>query len=199
VRLNRDVLERYRRAVNASRESTEQLGARIRGVSTRDEDLGTAQFDAFVGGLDYPVFVVTAANGEERSGCLVGFATQASIRPPRMLVCVSTVNHTYPIAREAALLAVHVLGPEQHGLAELFGAETGDEVDKFEQCRWRAGPGGVPLLEDCPRFMVGRVLSQHPFGDHVGFLLEPVAVDAAADAPAITLGDVTDIEPGHPA
>ena len=86
VQLNRDVRERYRRAANASRESPEQLGARIGEVSKRDEDRGTAQFDAFVGGLDYPVFVVTAAHGEERSGCLVGFATQASIDPPRMLV-----------------------------------------------------------------------------------------------------------------
>jgi flavin reductase (DIM6/NTAB) family NADH-FMN oxidoreductase RutF len=168
-------------------------------VSTHDEALETAKFDAFMEGLDYPVFVVTAANREERSGCLVGFATQASIDPPRMLVCVSTVNHTFPVARGASLLAVHVLGPEQHNLAELFGAETGDEVDKFERCRWRAGPDGVPLLEDCPRFMVGRVLSQHAFGDHVGFLLEPVAVDARKDAPGLTLDDMSDIEPGHPA
>ena len=168
-------------------------------MSTGDEELDTRHFDAFIAGLEYPMFVVTAAKGEERSGCLVGFATQASIDPPRMLVCVSTLNHTFPIAREAPLLAVHALSPEQHDLAELFGAETGDEVDKFERCRWRRGPGGVPVLEDCPRSMVGRVVSQHPFGDHVGFLLAPIAVEATSDPPGITLHDVVDIEPGHPA
>jgi hypothetical protein len=25
-------------------------------------------------------------------------------------------------------------------LAELFGGETGDEVDKFDRCEWRPGP-----------------------------------------------------------
>lgn len=168
-------------------------------MSTPDRGLDTAEFDEFLDGLDHPMFVVTANNGRERSGCLVGFATQASIHPPRMLVCVSTVNHTFPIAREAPLLGVHVLGPEQHALAELFGAETGDEVDKFDRCRWRAGQGGVPLLEDCPRLIVGRVISQHPFGDHVGFLLEPIAVDANRETQGITMEDVTDIDPGHPA
>lgn len=165
----------------------------------REEKLDTAQFDAFVEGLDYPMFVVTAASNGERSGCLVGFATQASIDPPRMLACLSVANHTYPVARESSLLAVHVLDPDQKDLAELFGSETGDEVDKFSQCEWRPGPGGVPLLEDCPRFVVGRVLAQHELGDHVGFLLEPVEVEADSETGGITLEDVEDIEPGHPA
>jgi len=168
-------------------------------VSTSGEEkLDTAQFDAFVEGLDYPMYVVTAAADGERSGCLVGFATQASIDPPRMLVCLSVVNHTYAVARRASLLAVHVLDPEQQELADLFGSETGDEVDKFHRCRWQPGPDGVPLLEDCSRCFVGRVLSRHDLGDHVGFLLEPLAVQGG-DADAITLDDVKDIEPGHPA
>jgi flavin reductase (DIM6/NTAB) family NADH-FMN oxidoreductase RutF len=171
-----------------------------RSVSTsREEQLDTAQFDEFINGLDYPMFVVTAAANGEQSGCLVGFATQASIDPPRMLVCLSTANHTYAVARGASVLAVHILAPEQHDLAELFGSESGDDVDKFDQCRWRPGPHGVPLLEDCPRFMVGEVLWQHSFGDHMGFLLEPVELEASSDAEGITFDDVEDIEPGHPA
>lgn len=110
--------------------------------TSREGRLDTAQFDAFVEGLDYPMFVVTTAADGERSGCLVGFATQVSIDPPRMLVCISVLNHTYVVARDARALAAHVLDPEQHALAELFGSETGDEVDKFEHCRWRSGPYG---------------------------------------------------------
>ena len=55
--------------------------------------------DDFVAGLDYPVFVVTAASGDERDGCLVGFSTQTSIDPPRLLVCLSKANRTTRIAR----------------------------------------------------------------------------------------------------
>src|SRR5262249_26595638 len=42
----------------------------------------SAAFHAIVDGLEYPMIVVTAADGDERSGCLVGFHSQASIDPP---------------------------------------------------------------------------------------------------------------------
>ena len=114
--------------------------------------------DEFVAGLDYPMYIVTVglsgqAEPESRSGCLVGFATQCSLNPPRFLVCISKANHTYKLARRAPVLALHIIGPAQHDLAELFGGETGDDVDKFADCRWRPGPGGVPLLTECPRWL----------------------------------------------
>ena len=69
--------------------------------------MDTAEFDAVVEGLDYPMFVVTTAHDGERAGCMVGFTTQASINPPRMMVCLSVKNHTHRVARHADLLAVH--------------------------------------------------------------------------------------------
>ena len=163
------------------------------------DSVATDEFDRFVGGLDYPVFVVTTAHRGAQAGCLVGFTTQVSIHPPRLLVCLSVQNRTYDVARHAPMLAVHLLPPSRHELAELFGGETGDEVDKFSRCCWRPGPGGVPLLEDCDRRMVGRVIDRHPLGDHVGFLLEPVAVDTADTDPGLTLEQVRDVDAGHPA
>jgi flavin reductase (DIM6/NTAB) family NADH-FMN oxidoreductase RutF len=163
-----------------------------------DRALTTEEFDAFVGGLDYPMFVVTTTDGTERSGCLVGFATQTSIDPPRLLVCLSEKNHTLRVARGAERIAVHVLDEDRHDLAALFGGETGDEVDKFARCEWRPGPGGVPLLDGCTSYVVGRILEHRSLGDHVGFLLEPVAV-SGQDAEPLTLDDVDDVDPGHPA
>lgn len=161
--------------------------------------LSTEEFDAFVDGLDYPLFVVTAYDGRERDGCLVGFASQVSIDPPRLLVCLSQANRTLRVARGADMLAVHVLDASDHDIAQRFGGETGDEVDKFDGVRWHGGPAGVPLLEDLPRYVVGRVLQRVPFGDHVGHLLEPVDERAGEVADPITLRDAADIEPGHPA
>ncbi len=166
---------------------------------TSPRPLDTGQFDDFVEGLDYPMFVVTTANDGHRAGCLVGFTTQASIDPPRMLVCLSVKNHTYRVAQEAEYLAVHVLGPEQGDLAELFGGSTGDEVDKFTRCRWSTGPGAVPLLDDCQRRIVGRILERHPYGDHVGFLLEPVDLDVARTGAGLSFEEVQDMDPGHSA
>lgn len=161
--------------------------------------VSSEEFGDFVAELDYPLFVVTTQHAGQRSGCLVGFATQVSIDPPRMLVCISDKNHTYPLALQADLVAVHVLSPGQHELAELFGEETGDRTDKFAHCSWHPGPGDVPVVDGAARHMVGRILQRVPFGDHLGLLLEPVET-SVGDAPvAFTLREAADIEPGHDA
>lgn len=161
--------------------------------------LNASEFGAFVEGLDYPMFVVTAYDGAEADGCLVGFATQTSIDPPRFLVCLSRANRTFRVAQGSEFLAVHVVGRDEHGMAERFGAETGDEVDKLAGIGWQAGPGGVPLLDDLPHRLVGRVNERLPLGDHVGHLLEPVAVHGGDAERPLMLHDTADIEAGHPA
>lgn len=169
-------------------------------AAERDEiGLTTEEFGSFVDGLDYPMFIVTAVSEGRPAGCLVGFTTQASIDPPRMLVCLSQRNHTYGVAERARFLGVHVLEPDQHELAELFGGTTGDEIDKFARCAWSAGPDGLPLLRDCPRRLVSRVLERHPLGDHVGFLLRPLSEHGGPSDQGLTYQQVRDVEPGHPA
>ncbi len=155
-------------------------------------------FDRLMAELDYPMFIVTLAVEGERSGCLVGFATQASIHPPRFLVGLSDRNRTYRLAARADALAVHFVPQEATHLAELFGGETGDEVDKFDRSDWQPGPEGLPILSGCANWFVGRVLERHDFGDHTGFVLEPVAAAHDDDAEVeFTFHRAKRIEPGH--
>lgn len=157
-------------------------------------------FERFVGGLDIPIFIVTTVGADgERSGCLIGFATQCSIEPLRFLAGLSELNHTHGVAATADLLAVHLVPEGAFELAELFGGETGDQVDKFERCAWTPGPGDVPILEDCPTWFVGRVLDRiEGLGDHTGYLLEPVAASGVRTGPYVSYADARTIDPGHP-
>ena len=149
---------------------------------------------------DPPLYIVTTAAGAERAGCLVGFASQVSIDPPRFLAGLSVANRTWDAARSATHLAVHVFGRDRMDLIELFGGETGDEVDKFSRCTWADGPAGVPLLDGAVAWLVGRILRRDDFGDHVGHLLEPIAGGVGAPAvEAARLHDAAGLEPGHPA
>ncbi|GHH82116.1 oxidoreductase [Kitasatospora indigofera] len=161
-------------------------------------------FDTFTALLDPPVHVVTAADGAELGGCLVGFAGQCSIDPPRFVVWISKANHTFGVASRSDTLAVHLIPQNRPELAELFGGRSGDSVDKFAGVAWTVGPSGVPLLTDAEACFVGRVIDRADWGDHVGFLLEPVGgrtprTGTAAPDTSLTLHDVTDIKPGHPA
>jgi len=155
-----------------------------------------AGFVRFSARLDYPLYVVTTSLRNEPSGCLIGFATQCGIHPPRFLACLSKKNHTYGLAQSAGVLGVHVVEEKNKGLAELFGGETGDAVDKFAKVRWHY-EHGVPILEDCERWFAGKILQRIDLGDHVGYLLQPLGTEAGTASEQLTIQQARDIEPGH--
>src|SRR5689334_11139698 len=68
---------------------------------------GSTPFDLIVADLDYPLFVVSAAAGDDADACLVGFTSQCSIEPRRFAVFLSKKNHTYEVAGRASVLIVH--------------------------------------------------------------------------------------------
>jgi flavin reductase (DIM6/NTAB) family NADH-FMN oxidoreductase RutF len=154
-------------------------------------------FAELVAQLDYSMLIVTAAADDERAGCLVGFATQVSIHPPRFLVCLSVKNRTFRVAGGARVLVVHFVTEEDTELAELFGGETGDEVDKFQRCRWRPGPDGTPVISSLENWFAGRIVERLGLGDHQGFLLEPIDGQAGRGESTLTFHRAKRIEPGH--
>jgi riboflavin-specific deaminase-like protein len=156
-------------------------------------------FGDIVRKLDYPMAIVTARDADERSGCLVGFGHQASIDPPRYAVWLSKRNHTFQVANRTGHLGVHFPGRDDRALAELFGGETGDEIDKFARVPWHDGPAGVPILDEVPNWFVGRIAERFDSGDHVCFLLVPTAAEAAGELDFLTFQSVGDIEAGHDA
>ncbi|HEX2058873.1 MAG TPA: flavin reductase family protein [Actinomycetota bacterium] len=155
-------------------------------------------FEELAEHLDYPMYVVTAAADGVRAGCLVGFASQCSVHPPRFMVFLSDKNHTHRVALDAPVLAVHIVPEDAEQLARLFGELSGDDVDKFERCEWEPGPHGVPLLSTCTDRFVGRVLERREVGDHTAFLLEPVHVEARGGS-FFPFRRARSFDPGHEA
>lgn len=150
-----------------------------------------------LGRVDRTMWILTVAVGEERSGCLMGFATQSSIEPPRFLACVSRANHTFGVVERAGHVAVHAAPDEPDlALAKLFGEETGDAIDKFTHCAWHEGPEGQPIVEGCPAWFVGKVLDRFDLGDHVGLLLEPAAVQGDLDG-VLSFERARDLDAAH--
>jgi flavin reductase (DIM6/NTAB) family NADH-FMN oxidoreductase RutF len=146
------------------------------------------------------MYVVTAIGADgERSGCLIGFATQCSIKPPRFLVCISKQNRTLDVVSKAESVVVHFLGQGEQRLAELFGGETGDEVDKFELCEWSEGPWSIPVLAGVPGWFGGHVLDRFDLGDHVGLWLDVVVAEDRGGPVDLGFQAVKPVEPGHPA
>jgi flavin reductase (DIM6/NTAB) family NADH-FMN oxidoreductase RutF len=161
---------------------------------------GAEAFEKLVSRLDYPLLIATTVSAGEPSGCVVGFATQSSIDPPRFLVCISDKNRTYRALQGSDAMAVHVVPRDGRPLVELFGAETGDDADKFAGCDWHEGPEGLPVIDGCPSWFAGRILERHRVGDHVAHLVEPFAAEVGEDDTGFfPFSGAKDLEPGHEA
>jgi flavin reductase (DIM6/NTAB) family NADH-FMN oxidoreductase RutF len=144
------------------------------------------------------MLVVTAAAGGERDGCLVGFSTQCSMDPVRMLVCLSPANRTHRIAGRTDALAVHHLDAGDLALAELFGEHTGDDVDKLARCTWHPGPAGAAVLDGVRHWWVGLIVDRVDLGDHDGLVLEPASVHSEGVYHPLDSTAVAHLEAGHP-
>lgn len=160
-------------------------------------------FDDLVEAMDGAMVVVTTAAAGERNGCLVGFHCQCSIEPRRHAVWLSVANRTAALAAHATHLAVHLLTQADHDLAERFGGQSGDDVDKLAGLDWSEGPGGVPLLARLPNRFVGRIKDAIPdTGDHQLYVLDVVGAEVAAGpggSDLLRLRAASHIEPGHEA
>ena len=158
----------------------------------------TSAFDCIVADLEYPLFVVSAAAGDDADACLVGFTSQCSIHPRRMLVFLSKKNHTYEVAQRASVLVVHRIRADQHEVAEHFGG-TSEKHDpsKLAEWTWRPGPEGAPLIQDCDWF-AGRIERTFDAGDHVAFVLSPFDGEHRGQS-QLGYQEARDIEAGQPA
>ena len=155
-------------------------------------------FGTIMSSLDAPLVVVTTTEGGERAGCLVGFHTQSSMAPERYCVWLSKANHTYRVALRSTHLAIHFLTAADLPLAGLFGTLTGDRTDKFARAPADPGPGGVPVLRDCPHWLaVRRTALLDEGGDHVCVVTEPVAASASGRFQPFRLAQAAHLVAGH--
>jgi flavin reductase (DIM6/NTAB) family NADH-FMN oxidoreductase RutF len=98
----------------------------------------------------------------------------------------------------ARSFAVHFLSQDDEPLARLFGTTSGDDADKFGQCAWEEGAGGVPLLTHCPnRFVAERVALLDEGSDHVCLVLQPTSAWSQAPFRPLHLSQVEHLQPGH--
>ena len=166
---------------------------------SEEADIG-AIFDALVAAGNSSMVVVAASDGSETDACLVGFHCQCSIEPRRYAIWLSKANHTHRIAKRSQHLAVHWLAPGDRDLAVAAGTVTlDDDPSKMHRIPWHAGPHGAPVLDGAAAGVVGRIEHRHDDGDHVCFVVTPVAAWGREVSEVLRFADVRDLAAGHPA
>ncbi|MGW1724318.1 flavin reductase family protein [Streptomyces sp. NPDC002306] len=122
------------------------------------------------------VAVITARGDAGPVGFTATSLTSVSAEPPLLSFGINTGASSWPAISAAAHVGVHILGEHQQELAATF-ARSG--ADRFgAPTAWYDGPEGVPVLGDVSAWLVCRVVTRVPAGDHRIVLGEVVLGDS---------------------
>ena len=106
------------------------------------------------------VSVVTALHPD---GHPVGFtatslASLAAV-PPLATFNMARISSAWPGIEQTDHVIIHILGARNRPLAETMSA---DHDHRFDGDHWAPGPLGLPLLNDVPAWMLGRIVGRYP-------------------------------------
>jgi flavin reductase (DIM6/NTAB) family NADH-FMN oxidoreductase RutF len=133
--------------------------------------------------INYGLFILTAADGDELGAGGVNWLSQASFAPPLVMVAVRADSNTHALIERAHAFAINVLAEDQLEIAKaFFGTSTieGDLVNgyQFE----RGAHTGAPLILDLPYWFETRVTDTVKRGDHTIFVGEVVNAGVRDDS-----------------
>jgi flavin reductase (DIM6/NTAB) family NADH-FMN oxidoreductase RutF len=121
------------------------------------------------------VAVITARGDQGPAGFTATSLTSVSAEPPLLSFGIGTGASSWPAVSASDHVGVHILGEHQQDLAATF-ARSG--ADRFGPATaWREGPEGVPVLDGVLAWLVCRVVTRVPAGDHRIVLAEIVHGD----------------------
>ncbi|MGX5721492.1 flavin reductase family protein [Shinella zoogloeoides] len=93
------------------------------------------------------VSIITAGEGENRTGATVTSATALSVEPARMLVSLNRTSSTWPIVERYGHFGINIVGADHEELANQFAGRGGLRgPDRYRGAEWTTAVSGAPLL-----------------------------------------------------
>lgn len=134
---------------------------------------------------------VTAITAVTAEGELAAFTansfTSVSLEPAKVLFCLITTSSSFEAVASSERIAIHILGQDQEDAARRLATSGLTGAQRLEGVDWQAGPGGVPVIADCPAVLSGPIDEAILSGDHTIFIVDVDHLELAdEDVPAIT-------------
>lgn len=110
---------------------------------------------------------VAVVTGRTPAGVPVGFtatslASLAAV-PPLATFNMARISTAWPAVDGTDHVLVHLLGSRNRALADRL---SGPHEERFAGDHWHPGPLGLPLLDDVPAWMLGRIVERVPVADN---------------------------------
>ncbi len=124
--------------------------------------------------LSYGLFVLGAKGKDKINACITNTCIQVASDPVRIAISVLNNNYTCDLIKESGFFSLSVLDKSaKFELFQHFGYQSGKNVDKFADFKYKTDKNGCPYIEEssCSVFTC-KVLSKTDLGTHTLFVAE---------------------------
>ena len=125
------------------------------------------------------VCVITAGEGESRTGLTATSVTSLSAEPPSVLFCLNRDASAAPMILREGRFGLNILTADQSAIADRFAGKGGAKgAARYEGAEWRVLTTGVSLLADAPAALdcvVVEVIERHSHLIVIGRIVDAVA------------------------
>jgi flavin reductase (DIM6/NTAB) family NADH-FMN oxidoreductase RutF len=139
--------------------------------------------------IPYGLFVLGTCGQEQVNASTVNWVSQASFRPPLVMVGVKTDSRAYQHLKERPVFSLNFLESGQKDVAFAFFKTVEPEGETIGGYRFQRGETGAPILEVAPAWVECRVTDVIERGDHAVVVGEVVAAGLRREAQPLTMAE----------
>jgi flavin reductase (DIM6/NTAB) family NADH-FMN oxidoreductase RutF len=137
------------------------------------------------------MYVLTSrGSGGQLGAATVTWVSQASFKPPLLMVAIRKDSNVFRCLRESGVAALHVLGAGQRDIAQKFFASSRGSSTKLNDEPFFEGKTSAPILKNLPAYVECKAVDvREEYGDHAIAILEVVEAELAAPIEPLTVSD----------
>jgi flavin reductase (DIM6/NTAB) family NADH-FMN oxidoreductase RutF len=139
--------------------------------------------------IPYGLFVVTVKDDGRMSGAAVNWLTQASFKPPLVVLGAKADAASTAMIERSGLFCVNVLETGQVPLASAFFKHVEPVGQKFGDAEFTLSPNGLPVLKDALAFFDCKVREKVALGDHTIYVGEVIEAGVQREGQPLTLAE----------
>lgn len=149
-------------------------------------------------GLSYGVYIITAADGHTKAGCVVNTFNQVTSTPARVSVAVNKDNFTTGVILASGRFEATVLAESAPmELIGRFGFQSSADIDKFADTQYALDEAGVPYVaEHAVAHFGARVIESIDVGTHMLIVGEVEEAAVLSDAQPMTYAYYHEVKGG---
>lgn len=140
--------------------------------------------------LSNGVYILASRSGNHFGAATVTWISQASFKPPLIMVAVRRESNVFKCMSESRVAAVHILGRDQQGMAQKFFASTQAGPGVINGEPFVRGKTSAPIFRNAPAYVecqVRQILDNQ--GDHCIVVMEVVEAECRQQVRPLTIAE----------